>query len=298
VEEIAPGLWHWTARHDQINMDVSSYYLLPERVVIDPMVPPEGLEWFEQREPPEHVLLTNRHHDRHAWRLREAFNCTVHCIRNGLHELEGRGSVEAFDFGDELPGGAVAFEVDAICPDETALHIAAKRALACADGVVRWPGQRGLSFVPDQFMDDPEQTKAACATPTAASRTWTSSSCCWRTENTSLRAAKKRCSPSYTPAHENGRGSTACGLRPRLPSRFQQRATVTRVATRLLAAARLLEAHRCRAAPEARSPERGITGVPSPAGGCRSLGWLTTTTVGTSPTTGSHGRCGLRAPVG
>jgi hypothetical protein len=26
VEEIAPGLWHWTARHDQINMDVSSYY--------------------------------------------------------------------------------------------------------------------------------------------------------------------------------------------------------------------------------------------------------------------------------
>jgi hypothetical protein len=160
VEEIAPGLWHWTARHDQINMDVSSYYLLPERVVIDPMVPPEGLEWFEQREPPEHVLLTNRHHDRHAWRLREAFNCTVHCIRNGLHELEGRGPVEAFDFGDELPGGAVAFEVDAICPDETALHIAAKRALACADGVVRWPGQSGLAFVPDQFMDDPEQTKA------------------------------------------------------------------------------------------------------------------------------------------
>ncbi len=160
MEEIAPGLWHWTARHDQINMDVSSYYLLPERVVIDPMVPPEGLEWFEQREPPEHVLLTNRHHDRHAWRLREAFNCTVHCIRNGLHELEGRGSVEAFDFGDELPGGAVAFEVDAICPDETALHIAAKRALACADGIVRGPGQSGLTFVPDQFMDDPEQTKA------------------------------------------------------------------------------------------------------------------------------------------
>jgi glyoxylase-like metal-dependent hydrolase (beta-lactamase superfamily II) len=160
VEEIAPGLWHWTARHDRINMDVSSYYLLPERVVIDPLIPPEGLEWFKQREPPEHVLLTNRHHDRHAWRLSEAFNCTVHCIRNGLHELEGRGSVEAFDFGDELPGGAVAFEVDAICPDETALHFAAKRALACADGVVRGPGASGLSFVPDQLMDDPEQTKA------------------------------------------------------------------------------------------------------------------------------------------
>ena len=129
--------------------------------MIDPILPPEGLDWFAQREPPEHALLTNRHHDRHAWRLREAFGCTVHCVRNGVHELEGRGPVEAFDFGDELPGGAVAFEVDAICPDETALHIPAKRALACADGVVRSSGTSGLAFVPDRYMDDPEQTKAA-----------------------------------------------------------------------------------------------------------------------------------------
>ncbi len=106
------------------------------------------------------MLLTNRHHDRDAWRLRDAFGCTVHCVRNGLHELDGRGPVEAFDFGDELPGGIIAFEVDAICPDETALHIPAHRALACADGVVQWPGSDGLAFVPDQLMDDPEQTKA------------------------------------------------------------------------------------------------------------------------------------------
>jgi hypothetical protein len=159
VREIAPGLWHWTARHEDIHMDVSSYYLLNERVLIDAMVPAEGLEWFDEHGAPEHVLLTNRHHDRHAWRLREAFGCVVHCIRNGLHELEGRGPVEAFDFGDELPGGPRAFEVDAICPDETAFHIPAHSALACGDGVVRWPGNVELAFVPDQFMDDPEQTK-------------------------------------------------------------------------------------------------------------------------------------------
>lgn len=158
MQEIAPDLWHWTARHEHIRMDVSSYYLAAERVLIDPMVPAEGLEWFG--EPPEHVLLTNRHHDRDAWRFRDAFGCTVHCVGNGVHELEGRGPVEAFDFGEELPGGAIVFEVDAICPDETALHIPAHRALACADGVVRWPGQEGLAFVPDQLMDDPEQTKA------------------------------------------------------------------------------------------------------------------------------------------
>jgi hypothetical protein len=77
-----------------------------------------------------------------------------------VHELEGRGPVTAFQFGDELPGGIVAHEVGAICPDETALHIPAHQALACADGIVCWPGVDGLTFVPDWLMDEPQQTKA------------------------------------------------------------------------------------------------------------------------------------------
>ncbi len=158
VEEIAPGLWHWTARRESIGSEVSSYYLEIERVLIDPMIPPEGLEWLEQHGPPQHAILTNRHHDRDAWRLNVAFGCTVHCVRNGLYELEGRGPVDTFDFGDELPGEIVVHEVDAICADETALFIPRHRALACADGVVRAPGGE-LQFVPDSLMDEPEQTK-------------------------------------------------------------------------------------------------------------------------------------------
>lgn len=157
MEEIAPGLWHWTARHDHIGFDVSSYYLERERVLLDPMLPAEGIDWFEEHGPPEHVLLTNRHHDRHSWQLRERFGCTVHCVRNGMHELEGRGEAEAFDFGDELPGGVLVYEIDAICPDETALHIPAHKALACADGVMHYGPE--LGFVPEQYMEDPEQTK-------------------------------------------------------------------------------------------------------------------------------------------
>ncbi len=159
MNEIAPGLWHWTGRHDHIAAEVSSYYLEAERVLIDPMIPPEGIGWFEEHGAPQHVLLTNRHHDRHAWRLRDAFGCSVHCVRNGVYELEGRGPVEAFDFGGELPGGVVAHQVDAICPDETALHAPAHRALACADGVVRARGRSELAFVPDFLMDDPPETK-------------------------------------------------------------------------------------------------------------------------------------------
>ena len=160
MEQIAPGLWHWTARHEHIHGVVSTYYLADSRVLIDPMIPEDGLGWFEQHGVPEHVLLTNRHHDRQSWRLRDAFGCTIHCVRNGMYELEGRGSAEPFDFGNELPGGVIVHEVDVICPDETALHIPSHRALACADGVVRSRDSGDLAFVSDYLMDDPEETKA------------------------------------------------------------------------------------------------------------------------------------------
>lgn len=162
MQEIAPGLWHWTARHPHINTEVSSYYLSDERVALDVLLPPEGIEWFSERvEPPEHVLLTNRHHDRDAWALQRAFGTAVYVVDSGMAELDGRGEVTPFAFGDELPGGIVAHEVGGICPDETALHIPAHDALAVADGVVTWPGTDGLTFVPDGLMDDPEQTKQA-----------------------------------------------------------------------------------------------------------------------------------------
>jgi len=151
VQEIAPGLWHWTALRESIRSDVSSYYLAEERVAIDPMVPPERPEWLQ----PEHAILTTRHHDRGAWQL----GGTVWVVEQGAHELEGRGEFRTFAWGDELPGGIVACEVDALSPDETALHIPAHNALAIGDGVVRWPGVEALTFVPDEFMDDPEQTK-------------------------------------------------------------------------------------------------------------------------------------------
>jgi hypothetical protein len=159
VEEIVPGIWHWSATHPRIKILVHSYYLPAEGVLIDPLVPDEGLEWFDEHGPPTDVLLTNRHHYRSSARFGERFGVTVHCVREGLHEFTGGERVEPFDFGDSLPGGIVAHEVGAICPDETALHIPAREALALADGAVRWKPGGPLGFVPDRFMDAPAQTK-------------------------------------------------------------------------------------------------------------------------------------------
>lgn len=159
MQEVAPGIWHWAAQHPRIRIRVHSYYLPEERVVIDPIAPTEGLDWFAEHGPPADVLLTNRHHYRASGDFVDRFGVTVRCVRQGLHEFgEGR-PVEAFEFGDELPGGIVAHEVDAICPDETALFIPARRALALADGAVRWEEGGPLTFVPDNLMDEPERTR-------------------------------------------------------------------------------------------------------------------------------------------
>jgi hypothetical protein len=162
MNEIAPGLFHWTAFHEGIRSEVSSYYLRDERVAIDPLLPgDEALQWLRENGPPRAVLLTNRHHYRHSARLIEAFEVSVHVSRPGMHEFSEEQRVAPFDFGDRLPGDVIAHEVGAICPDESALEIRSARALACADGVVRWGAPDApLAFVPDFLLgEDPEAVR-------------------------------------------------------------------------------------------------------------------------------------------
>jgi hypothetical protein len=159
MREVVPGIWHWSAEHPSIKIVVHSYYLPEERVLIDPIAPDEGLDWFAEYGPPTDVVLTNRHHYRSSGEFEERFGVTVRCVREGAHEFDDGRTVEPFDVGDRPVDGLVVHGVGAICPDETAVHIPARRALALADGAVRWEPGGGLAFVPDSFMDDPERTK-------------------------------------------------------------------------------------------------------------------------------------------
>ena len=160
MREILPGIHHWTALHPRIRQPVSSYYIEPAQMLIDPLVPREGLCWFQDR-PPQQIVLTNRHHYRQSDRFVEEYGCVVRCSRPGLHEFEGGPDVEEFEFGEELASGITAIEIGAICPDETALHIASgDGVIAFADGLTR-PGGGSLAFVPDFLMgDDPKAVKS------------------------------------------------------------------------------------------------------------------------------------------
>jgi hypothetical protein len=159
MEEILPGIFHWTTYHEGIRQDVDSYLVTASRALIDPMLPEEGLGWFEGERAPQRILLTNRHHYRHSGRLVERFGCPVLCHEQGLQEFQSGPDVEGFAFGDEVAPGVVAREVGAICPEESALHIRVHRGLmALADGVIRSGGQ--LAFVPDGLLgDDPDEVK-------------------------------------------------------------------------------------------------------------------------------------------
>jgi len=159
MKEIVPGILHWTAFHEGIGFDVSSYFVERGATLIDPMLPPGGVEAFRGREP-EVILLTNRHHYRHSDRFVEAFGCPVRCHAAGLHEFEGGPEVEGFSFGDDVASGILALEVGALTPEETAFHVdAGPRALSFGDAVINEPGE-GLGFVPDKYIgDDPEGVK-------------------------------------------------------------------------------------------------------------------------------------------
>ncbi len=159
MEEVVPGVWHWTAEHPKIHMEVSSHWVPASGALIDPLLPPdEGIDAFREQ-PPKLILLSNRHHLRHAERFAEELGCAIECSKPGLHEFEGGVDVQGFEFGSVVAPGIEALEVGAICPDETALLIRDARALLVADGIMRYGGE--MRFVPDQLLgDDPEGVKA------------------------------------------------------------------------------------------------------------------------------------------
>jgi glyoxylase-like metal-dependent hydrolase (beta-lactamase superfamily II) len=153
MRELAPGIWHWTAPHPNIGVDVSSYWIPGLKLLLDPLAVPDEVDDVEC------VLLSCRHHVRDSLEAAERFDATIQAPRTGMHDYPEDTPIQPYDFGIAILAGEVtAHEVGGLSPDETALHIPSVHALAIADGAIRYGDE--LHFVPDQYMDDPEQDKA------------------------------------------------------------------------------------------------------------------------------------------
>lgn len=157
MKEIIAGIYHWRAEHPEIGKQVSSYFVEDGGVLIDPLLPGDGLSWFENRKPRE-IILSNRYHTRHSVQLREAFGCRIWVNRAGIDLGVELDDPTPYRFGDQLPGGIEALEVDAISPDDTALFIPqAGGMVAFADGLMTDENAE-LTFVDDELMaDTPEE---------------------------------------------------------------------------------------------------------------------------------------------
>jgi hypothetical protein len=157
LHEVVPGIWHWTAFHEPIGTRVSSYYVQPAGIVIDPKIPPGGLQALPEK--PQQVVLTTGLHDRHAKEFADEFGIPIRASREAVDRLGDTLEVELYEHGDEIAPGVTSIHIGELCDDEEALHIAVERgAIAFADGLHRYGGQ--LEFFSDELLgEDPDRVK-------------------------------------------------------------------------------------------------------------------------------------------
>jgi glyoxylase-like metal-dependent hydrolase (beta-lactamase superfamily II) len=121
VEELAPGLWRWTAFHTEWKQDVGclSVETSDGLVLIDPLVPPEDpgrfLEALDRDverldATPVHVLITVHYHARSAGELVERYGGRLWGSTRARAAIARRAGepTDLFRLGEELPGGIQA----------------------------------------------------------------------------------------------------------------------------------------------------------------------------------------------
>jgi hypothetical protein len=159
--EILPGVHHWTAMRESIGLLVSSYYVDPAGILIDPMLPEEGLDAFAGLQRPQQVVLTSGLHARDAGAFADAFGCVIRAPRAAAARLQGTLDTQPYSHGDELAPAVTSLEIGRLAPDEYALHLQiTEGAIVFADALNHYGDT--LGFFPDYLLgDDPPAVKRA-----------------------------------------------------------------------------------------------------------------------------------------
>lgn len=168
MQQLVPGIFHWTAVNPSIGTRVSSYFVEAAGAVIDPMVPEGGLDALPGR--PERVLLSSGHHLRDSWLIADTYGIPICASRQAAAHLGAAGSeIEVWGEGEAHPAPSVtALHVGILCDDEGALHIdVGDGALVLADAVHH--SRDGLAFFADGLLgEDPDSIKQGLKAALAA----------------------------------------------------------------------------------------------------------------------------------
>lgn len=153
MEQIAPRLWWWTARHPEWKQEVSSYALVEgdRLVLIDPLVPPadpgafwDALDGDVAHHGPPAILISVYWHVRSSPEILERYEGST----LWAHEPARRGMrnrvlyTHTFKDGDVLPGGVEAITMHHM--NEAAFWLPQHDALLFGDSVVRHDDGAGL----------------------------------------------------------------------------------------------------------------------------------------------------------
>ena len=101
MKELAPGIWHWTAPHPNIGIEVSSYWIPELQLLLDPLAVPDevdGRGLHPPLLPPPRARLLE---------AAERFDATIQAPRTGMHDFGDDTPIQPYDFGDPLVDGAV-----------------------------------------------------------------------------------------------------------------------------------------------------------------------------------------------
>ncbi len=163
VTEVRPGLWRWTAYHEEWKEIVGCVYCETGDgvVVIDPLVPEDEAERFwaaldqdvERAGGTVHVLVTVFWHTRSTAAMVERYGARVWAPTRGRGAIERRAGVvtDAFRGEDLLPGGIEAFPTARAA--EVVFWIPQHRTLVPGD-VLLGDGNGGLRLCPPSWLPE------------------------------------------------------------------------------------------------------------------------------------------------
>jgi hypothetical protein len=155
-EQLAPGLWRWTARHPEwhpgeFGSEVAAFAVKAgdDTVLIDPLLPPDPdgvLDLIgEQLDGRLSILITIPYHVRSSEEIRGHFRERAETTIWGhpacRKRLQEQAGFREFAPGDELPAGVTAHAIGKPRRHETPLLLPSHKALVFGDAVAAVDGE-------------------------------------------------------------------------------------------------------------------------------------------------------------